>query len=103
MQKHLNSKKLFQKIVFRREYVSVSGILRIISIYMVIYSLGLVASQYVVSARMEKTYFLSVGLGSAISIMLCFLLNPIVVRSQRGPRAFERTWGIDVSLWCRSG
>ncbi len=41
-----------------------------------IFSIGLVASQYVVAARMEKFYFFSIIFGGCLSIILCFILIP---------------------------
>ncbi len=64
------------KTIFQPEYASSSAILRILGIYLMVYSLGCVASQYVVSARMEKVYFASVILGGCLSVILCFILIP---------------------------
>jgi len=64
------------KTVFKPEYASSAAILRVMGIYLMVFSLGCVASQYVVSARMEKTYFASVILGGCLSIILCFILIP---------------------------
>lgn len=62
--------------IFKPEYASSAAILRILGIYLMVYSLGCVASQYIVSARMEKTYFASVILGGCLSVILCFILIP---------------------------
>ena len=62
--------------IFKPEYASSAAILRVLGIYLMVFSLGLVASQYVVSARMEKTYFASVILGGCLSVILCFILIP---------------------------
>ena len=64
------------KTVFKLEYDSSAGILRLLGIYIMIYSLGLVASQYIVSARMERTYFIGVIIGGLLSIVLCLFLIP---------------------------
>ena len=64
------------KTVFKPEYASSAAILRVMGIYLMVFSLGCVASQYIVSARMEKTYFASVILGGCLSIFLCLLLIP---------------------------
>ena len=64
------------KSIFKPEYASSAAILRILGIYLMVFSLGLVASQYIVSARMEKTYFASVILGGCLSVILCFMLIP---------------------------
>ncbi len=45
-------------------------------IYMMVVSLGVVASQYVISARLAKMYFASVILGGMLSVALCFWLIP---------------------------
>ena len=62
--------------IFKPEYASSAAILRILGIYLMVFSLGCVASQYVVSARMEKTYFASVIVGGILSIILCLVLIP---------------------------
>lgn len=68
--------ELILRIIFSSEYVSAAGIMRIMGIYIMIFSIGLVASQYVVAARMEKFYFFSIILGGCLSIILCFVLIP---------------------------
>ena len=64
------------KTVFKPEYASSAAVLRVLGIYLMVFSLGLVASQYVISARMEKVYFASVMVGGILSIVLCFALIP---------------------------
>jgi len=64
------------KTIFNPEYASSAAILRVLGIYLMVFSLGCVGSQYIVSARMEKTYFASVILGGCLSIILCFILIP---------------------------
>ena len=64
------------RLIYEPEYVSAAGAFRIMGIYMMVYSLGLVASQYIISARMEKTYFASVIVGGVLSVILCFTLIP---------------------------
>jgi len=62
--------------IFKPEYASSAAILRVLGIYLMVYSLGYVASQYIVSARMGKTYFASIILGGCLSVILCFILIP---------------------------
>ena len=64
------------KTIFKPEYASSATILRVLGIYLMVFSLGCVASQYIVSSRMEKTYFASVIMGGILSVILCFLLIP---------------------------
>ena len=64
------------KNVFKPEYASSATILQVQGIYLMVFSLGCVASQYIVSARMEKTYFSSVVLGGCLSVILCVILVP---------------------------
>jgi O-antigen/teichoic acid export membrane protein len=68
--------KMIMKILFRPEYVSAASVLRIMGVYMYVYAVGLVASQFVVSIRLEKAYFASIFTGGIISIASCFLLIP---------------------------
>ena len=62
--------------IFKPEYASSAPILQVLGIYLMVFSLGCVGSQYGVSARMEKTYFASVILGGCLSVILCFMLIP---------------------------
>jgi O-antigen/teichoic acid export membrane protein len=62
--------------IFKPEYALAAGVLRVFGIYTLILSLGIVAAQYVVSARMERTYFASVILGGCLNVILCVILIP---------------------------
>jgi O-antigen/teichoic acid export membrane protein len=62
--------------IFEPEYASSLSVLQVMGVYIFIFSLGLVASQYVVSVKMERTYLASVILGGCLSIILCLELIP---------------------------
>lgn len=64
------------KVLFHPDYAPAAGALRVLGIYIALFSLGLVASQYVIAARMEKVYFASVIVGGVLSISLCLFLIP---------------------------
>jgi len=64
------------KSIYRPEYSSAASSMRVMGIYMMVLSVGIVAAQFIVSCRMERTYFLSVIIGGAVSVALCFLLIP---------------------------
>ena len=64
------------RAIFSPEYISAAGIMRIMGIYIILFSIGLVASQYVVAARMERLYLVSMIFGGCLSIILCFVLIP---------------------------
>jgi len=66
------------RLIYKPEYASSAGALRIMSIYMMLFPLGYVSSQYIVSARMEKLYFASVMVGGILNIALCFALIPVM-------------------------
>ncbi len=68
--------EMILRLLYKPEYASAAGALRIMGIYMMIYSLGFVASQYIVSARMDKVYFTSVIIGGILSILFCLFLIP---------------------------
>ncbi|MCD6184843.1 MAG: oligosaccharide flippase family protein [Deltaproteobacteria bacterium] len=68
--------ELILRTIFSPEYISVAGIMRIMSIYIIIYSIAIVSSQYVVAARMERLYFFNVILGGCLSVILCYILIP---------------------------
>jgi O-antigen/teichoic acid export membrane protein len=63
-------------ILFRPEYVSASNALRIMGVYMPVFAVGLVASQFLVSTRLEKAYCASVLAGGILSIVACLLFIP---------------------------
>ena len=64
------------RTLFRPEYVSAASTLRVLGAYVMILGVGMAASQYVVAARMERTYFVSVAFGGLLSAVLCFVLIP---------------------------
>ncbi len=68
--------ELIIRLLFRPEYASAAIVMRIMGIYIMVFSLGLVAAQYVVSAHLEKVYFASVIVGGALSVTFCFWLIP---------------------------
>jgi O-antigen/teichoic acid export membrane protein len=68
--------RLIMRILFRPEYVSAAGTLRIMGVFILVYSVGLVASQFVVSTRLEKTYLASVVVGGVLGVAACILLIP---------------------------
>jgi O-antigen/teichoic acid export membrane protein len=68
--------EMIMKTLFRPEYVSAANALRIMGVYMLVYASGLVASQFMVSIKLEKAYFASILAGGIISIIVCFLLIP---------------------------
>jgi len=71
------------KVVFKPEYGTAASVLRLMALYLMVFSLGLVASQYIVSARLEKFYFFSVILGGGIGVVLCLVL----IQSYKGTGA----------------
>lgn len=64
------------KSFFSPAYSSSAPILRLFGIYIIIFSLGLVAAQYIVSVRLERIYFISVAIGGLTSLILCMVLIP---------------------------
>ena len=64
------------KSFFRPEYILAAPVLRILSVYVFIVGVDLVATQYILSMRMEKGYFLCALLGSLVGLILCLTLIP---------------------------
>lgn len=64
------------RLIYKPEYASSAGALRVMGFYVMVFSLGLVASQYIISARMERLYFSIVIIGGILSLLLCFYLIP---------------------------
>lgn len=69
--------ELILKTIFKPEYITAATSLRVLGYYTFVFSVGLVASQYVISARMEKIYFISALIGGVLGFLLCLLLIPI--------------------------
>ena len=70
--------ELILKTIFRLEYITAAASLRVLGFYMLVFSVGLVASQYVISARMERLYFVSVLVGGVFSLTLCLIMIPMM-------------------------
>jgi O-antigen/teichoic acid export membrane protein len=68
--------RLIMKTLFRPEYMSAANALRILGGFMLVYAVGVVASQFVVSMRLEKTYLASILVGGILSVTACVLLIP---------------------------
>lgn len=68
--------ELVMTSLFNSEYISAAPALQIMGAYIVVFSLGQVAAQYMVSSRMDKTYTLYIFLGSGLGFALCLLLIP---------------------------
>ena len=66
---------IFRKL-FRPEYAIAANTLPILGWYLLFFSVGQVALQYVFCVRLEKIYFLSVVIAGIISICLCFTMIP---------------------------
>ncbi len=69
---------MIMRVIFRPEFVSAAQTLRILGVYMVMFSVGLVASQFLVSLRLEKAYFISVWAGGVLSVAMCVWFIPRV-------------------------
>lgn len=77
--------ELILKAIFKPEYASSAPTMKILGGYVLLYAVGLVASQYVISAGMDRTYMISVSLGCAVSAVLCAVLIP--------------SWGSEGAAW----
>jgi O-antigen/teichoic acid export membrane protein len=66
---------IFQ-LLFKPEYAAASKTLPVFGSYLLLFALGVVASQYVLSVRLEKIYFFSVLIGGLTSVFLCYLIIP---------------------------
>ena len=63
--------------LFRPEYSAAAPTLRVMGVYLFVVSIDIVATQYVLSDRMEKSYLLSVLISGLISFVLCLYLIPV--------------------------
>lgn len=64
------------KLLFRPEYISEAATLRFMAVYTVLYSVGIVASQYLIAADLQRVYLSVVVGGGLLSILMCYLLIP---------------------------
>ncbi|HOI73760.1 MAG TPA: oligosaccharide flippase family protein [Syntrophales bacterium] len=64
------------KLLFRPEYHAAADTLHVMGVYLFIFAIGIVSSQYALSARLEKMYFYAVLSGGVLSIFLCYVLIP---------------------------
>lgn len=62
--------------IYKPEYVSAAATLRLMGLYLIVYSFAVVASQYLVSARLEKLYLRNVTIGGFVSVAFSFVLIP---------------------------
>ena len=67
---------LLFKYVYKPEYGAASDILPIFGIYLLVFSFGMVSSQYILAKKKEFIYFMSVVVGGIVSICLCGYLIP---------------------------
>ena len=63
-------------LFFDQQYLFAANILRVLGFYVILISVEPVASQYIIFSGMEKLYFVSVFVGSGLSVCLCVLLIP---------------------------
>lgn len=68
--------ELILRVLFRPEYLSAAPIMRVLGVYVLLLSTGIAASQYIISARMDRTYLASVIVGGIFTIALNLLLIP---------------------------
>lgn len=68
--------EIILSLIYNPEYVTAAPVMRILGVYVILYSTGLAASQYIVSCRMDKLYLISVIIGSITSVALCYMLIP---------------------------
>jgi len=70
--------ELILRIIFSPEYITAAASLRVFGFYILAFSIGLVASQYVISALMERVYFVSVLIGGILGLILCMIMIPMM-------------------------
>lgn len=68
--------ELILSTVYKPEYITAAPAMKILGLYVLVYSAGLAANQYLISCRMEKLYLASVMIGGVLSIALSYMLIP---------------------------
>lgn len=64
------------RLIYRPEYASGAGALRVMGLYLLVLSVAFVAAQYLISSRQEKLYFRNVMIGGLVSVVFSFILIP---------------------------
>ena len=64
------------RLIYRPEYASGAGALRVMGLYLLVLSIAAVAAQYLISSRQEKLYFRNVMIGGLVIVSLSFILIP---------------------------
>ena len=64
------------KVLFKPEYGAAANILPMLSAYLLLLSIGMVFSQYILSVRLERLYFYSIMIGSILSYVLSHVFIP---------------------------
>ena len=64
------------RLIYRPEYASGAGALRVMGFYLLVVSIAFVAGQYLVSTRLEKLYFRNIIIGGLVSVTFSFILIP---------------------------
>jgi O-antigen/teichoic acid export membrane protein len=64
------------ELLFKPEYAPASTLLPIFAIYLILVSVGYVASQYLLAARKEQYYFFSILIGAIASVLLGVSIIP---------------------------
>ena len=78
--------QLILKVLLKPEYASSAPTMKILGGYVILYAIGLVASQYVISAGMDRVYMLSVSLGCGVRGSVCRAHSPLGIgRGGLGP------------------
>jgi len=80
---------IFQ-FLFKPEYHAAADTLPVMGIYLCFLSIGVVSSQYALSARLEKMYFFAAISGGVLSVFLCYTLIP-------SNGAIGATWALLIS------
>ncbi len=64
------------ELIYKPEYTSAAGALRLMGLYLIVFSFAVVACQYLVSARLENLYFRNIIICGFVSIALSFIIIP---------------------------
>lgn len=64
------------RLIYKPEYASGAGALRVMGFYLLVFSIAVVAAQYLVSSRQEKLYLRNVIIGGLVSVAFSFILIP---------------------------
>jgi O-antigen/teichoic acid export membrane protein len=66
----------FVHVLFGAEYAGLQTVVRLLSVYIALLAIGVITGQYILAARLEKSYFASTIAGGILTVLLaCWIIK----------------------------